>query len=78
MSATGGGLHTGYDTMPANFPITEAEPLPNNGQFTSYDLFVFALMSTSGEEWTRVTKLVVEQISVTKSNHSSDMMILVE
>jgi hypothetical protein len=59
-------------------PITEAEPLPKNGRFTSYDLFVPALISTSGEEWTRVTKLTVEQISVTKSNHSSHMMVLVE
>eukprot|EP00979_Chaetoceros_neogracilis_P009594 scaffold2191_cov232-Chaetoceros_neogracile.AAC.1 len=76
MAATGGGWHTDYDTMPSNFPLSEAVPLPNDGQFTSFQTFVPALISASEEEWTRVAKLITEQTALTKEKHASDMNML--
>ena len=76
MATTGGGWHIDYDTIPANFPTGEAAPLPNGGKFTSYQVFVPALISASEEEWTRVSKLLVEQISISDENFKSDMRML--
>jgi len=76
MAATGGGWHTDYDTMPSNFPLSEAVPLPNDGQFTSFQTFIPSLISASEEEWTRVAKLITEQTALTKEKHASDMNML--
>ena len=63
MASTGdGGWMTDYDTFPLNFPIEEGRVLPNNGQFTSFEIFVPSLMSGSAEEWKRVTKMVIDAI----------------
>jgi hypothetical protein len=35
-----------------------------------------ALISASEEEWTRVSKLIVEQISISHDDHKSDMRML--
>lgn len=78
MAETGGGWHVDYDTIPANFPIGEAAPLPNGGKFTSFETFVPSLISASEEEWTRVSKLIVEQIPVSRENFKSDMYMLLE
>jgi hypothetical protein len=77
MATTGGGWFSEYDTMPINFPIEKAITLPSNGQFTSYTAFVPALISASGEEWTRVAQLITEQLPKTKqSRPPSDMIML--
>jgi hypothetical protein len=76
MATTGGGWHVDYDTIPANFPTGEATPLPNGGKFTSYQVFVPALISASEEEWTRVSKLIVEQLSISHEDLKSDMYML--
>jgi len=76
MATTGGGWHVDYDTIPANFPTGEATPLPHGGKFTSYQVFVPALISASEAEWTRVSKLIVEQISISDENFKSDMYML--
>jgi hypothetical protein len=78
MATTGGGWHVDYDTIPANFPTGEATPLPNGGKFTSYQVFVPALISASEEEWTRVSKLIVEQLSISHEDLKSDMRMLMD
>jgi len=79
MAVTGGGWHVDFDTIPANFPARDAVFLPKNGKFTSYQRFVPSLISASEEEWSRVAKLLVEQIPKKNKKHgSSDMLMLME
>jgi len=79
MAVTGGGWHVDYDTIPANFPVRDAVFLPTNGKFTSHQRFVPALISSSEEEWSRVAKLLVEQIpKKNEEDGNSDMYMLME
>lgn len=57
-----GGWMSDFDTFPLNFPLSLTQQLPNEGRFTSHELFVPSLMSGTQEEWNRVAMLVVNAI----------------
>lgn len=62
MVQEGGGWMSDYDTFPTNFPTNDAFELPNEGHFTSFEAHVPSLMSGTQDEWTRVTKLLLDAI----------------
>ena len=64
MSVVGGGFMADYDTFPLEFDSNEYFDgnLPNNGNFTSFDGFVPALVSGIGEEWDRMALELLEAI----------------
>jgi len=73
MAASGGGWMCDYDTFPTNFPMDEGTNLPYGGQFTSFEVHVPSLISGTAEEWTRVTKLLIEAIPRVEEDLKSDM-----
>ncbi|KAJ8042201.1 hypothetical protein HOLleu_13204 [Holothuria leucospilota] len=78
MAAVGGGWMTDYDILPLHIPAC-IEPL-NMGRYTVYQLYVPSLVSGSGDEFTRVAKLMANidwqkrpQLSSNGLPHVSDM-----
>lgn len=65
MATVGGGWMSDYDIFPTNFPLSQGVDLPNGGNFTSFEVHVPSLMSGRAEEWTRVSKLLIDAISRT-------------
>jgi hypothetical protein len=78
MAADGGGWMSDNDTFPTNFPIEEGSNLPNDGKFTSFQLFVPALISASADEWTRVAMTMVDAIPRSEQWNKSDMRIMLD
>ena len=79
MSVVGGGFMADYDTFPLEINATQYYngKLPNGGTFTSFDGFVPALVSGSGDEWERMAHEVLGAIQ--KSDFTgfvSDMFAL--
>lgn len=62
MASAGGGWISQGDTFPTNFPVSDGVNLPQDGLLTSYELHVPALLSGSAEEWTRVSRLIIDTI----------------
>ncbi|KAJ8020576.1 hypothetical protein HOLleu_40205 [Holothuria leucospilota] len=56
MAAVGGGWMSDYDVIPLHIP-TCVEPL-NGGRYTVYEHYTPSLVSGSGEEFTRVSKMM--------------------
>jgi len=54
-----------YDIFPTKFPLSQGVDLSNGGNFTSFEVHVPSLMSGRAEEWTRVSKLLIDAISRT-------------
>jgi len=67
MAASGGGWMSDHDTFPATFPMNEAIDLPNDGQFTTFQDHIPALMSGTAEQWDLMIKLLM-MVNVTKSD----------
>jgi len=65
MATVGGGWMSDYDIFPTNFPLKQGFDLPNGGNFTSFEVHVPSLMSGRAEEWTRVSKLLIDAVSRT-------------
>ena len=61
-----GGWMADYDTFPMGITVTTGLNLPNNGQFTSYNMHVPALLSGTAEEWERVSHLLFDQVAKEK------------
>ena len=76
MAIAGGGWMADMDTFPTNFPMEEGLILPNNGKFTSFQSHVPSLISAGANEWTRISKFLVEAIPISNQEFKSDMMIL--
>jgi len=81
MAAHGsGGWLTDYDTFPIGITTLTGLNLPNEGEFTSYEQHVPSLMSGNGEEWNRVTNIVLERALKNKDSSKviiySDMLAL--
>jgi len=73
MAASGGGWMSDYDTFPTNFPMGEGINLPSGGQFTSFEDHVPCLLSGSKEEWTRVSRLLMDAVHRVEVEPKSDM-----
>ena len=56
MAAVGGGWMSDYDVVPLAIPA--CAPLSNDGRFTTHQGFVPSLVSGTGAEYLRVTKLM--------------------
>lgn len=73
MAAAGGGWMSDYDTFPTNFPKVEGYNLPNGGQFTSFQDHIPCLLSGSEDEWTRVSRLLMDAVPRVEVEPKSDM-----
>jgi len=73
MAASGGGWMSDYDTFPTNFPKVEGFNLPNEGQFTSFEDHIPCLLSGSADEWTRVSRLLMDAVPRVEIEPKSDM-----
>jgi len=73
MAASGGGWMSDYDTFPTNFPKIEGLNLPNGGQFTSFEDHIPCLLSGSENEWTRVSRLLMDAVHRVEVEPASDM-----
>jgi len=62
MASVGGGWMSECDTFPTNFPMDEGFNLPQGGILSSYETHVPALLSGTAEEWTRVSRLIIDAI----------------
>jgi len=76
MASIGGGWMSDYDTMPLYSNPTESLTLPNNGQFTSFQRHVPALVVGSASEWDRMSKLMYEFYLKHDKEFYSDMFAL--
>lgn len=75
MASVGGGWMSEADTFPTNFPLSEGFNLPQDGILSSYETHVPALLSGSAEEWTRVSRLMIDCIP-RASGPKSEMHVL--
>jgi len=73
MAASGGGWMSDYDTFPTNFPTVEGLNLPNGGKFTSFEDHIPCLLSGSANEWTRVSRLLMDAVHRVEIEPKSDM-----
>ena len=65
-----GGFMSDYDTIPMGINPGIGLFLPSYGAFTSYDRHIPSLLSGTGEEWERMSKLVLKKgVDEIKSNH---------
>lgn len=82
MGASGGGWMSDYDLFPTNFPKDEGffGQLPNGGNFTTFESHVPSLMSGRGEEWMRVTYLLVRALKEDRVENAfkSDMFTFLQ
>ncbi len=78
MAMNGGGWMSDYDTFPTNFPMEEGNTMPNEGQFTSFQAHVPALISASADEWSRIASLMIERLPNADADFKSDMYVLKE
>jgi len=62
MSASGGGWISTHYTFPTNFPVDNAQYLPNEGALTSFQAHIPTLVSGNAEEYDRVMGLMLDAI----------------
>jgi len=70
MASVGGGWLSEGDTFPTNFPMSEGINLPQDGLLTSYETHVPSLLSGSADEWTRVSRLIIDTIPIMEGRKS--------
>jgi len=73
MAASGGGWMCDYDTFPTNFPMKEARRLPGDGRLTSFESHTPSLVSGTADEWSRVSKKLIEVMPKVEMDIKSDM-----
>ncbi len=62
MAVNGGGWMTDYDTIPLNMNAdVYGKELPNEGQFTTYEVQVPSLIVGSSAEWDRVSRALLRE-----------------
>lgn len=62
MAVNGGGWMTDYDTIPLNMNAdVYGKELPNEGQFTSYEVHVPSLIVGNSDEWMRVSRALLRE-----------------
>jgi len=76
MASVGGGWISEPDTFPTNFPMSEGLNLPQDGLLTSYETHVPSLLSGSAEEWTRVSRILLNTIPRMEKGRKSEMLVL--
>ena len=62
MAASGGGWMTDYDTVPCHMDAAiYGKNLPNDGQFTTYEVFVPSVIVGDSAEWDRVASALLAE-----------------